>query len=128
MCSKFAWLLPVPNCDKFNCQGLLLRIQHLAKVKNYFFIESSLRNMLADKGKQKYITHYAQILNDQLEDKLSKSEPVRRYLISVWVIEECLKCWKEAYHVKRIDLFGFCCVGQRMHKFFYIERFGYIGI
>lgn len=84
--------------------------------------------MLADNGKQKYIVRYAQILNGQLEDKLSKSEPVRRYLISIWVFEECLKSWKEAYHVKRIDLFGFCFVGRRMHKFFALNVSGYIGI
>ncbi|MHC4489066.1 MAG: hypothetical protein ACYSW7_07820 [Planctomycetota bacterium] len=100
----------------------------MAEVKNYFFIESSLRNMLADKEKQKYITRYAQILNDQLEDKLSKSDPVRRYLISVWVFEECLKYWKEAYHVKKIVLFGFCCVGRRRHRFFALSVSGYIGI
>lgn len=118
----------MPNCDKFNCHRLLLRIQRFAKVKNHFFIESSLRNMLADKGKQKYITRNAQILSDQLEDKLSKSDPVRRYLISVWVFEECFKSWKEAYHVKKIVLFGFCCVGRRMHKFFALDVSGYIGI
>ncbi len=83
--------MPVPNCDKSNCHGLLLRIQRFAKVKNHFFIGSSSRNMLADKGEQNYITRYAQILNDQLEDKLNKSDSVRRYLISAWVFEECFK-------------------------------------
>ena len=67
--------------------------------------------MLADKGKQKYITLQAQILNCQLEDKLSRSNPVRRYLIGVCVFKESFKSWKEEYHVKRIGLFGICCVG-----------------
>jgi len=44
--------------------------------------------MLADKREGEYITRYAQILNGQMEDMLSKSNPARRYLVSVRVFKE----------------------------------------
>jgi hypothetical protein len=46
-----------------------------------------------------------------MEDMLSKSNPARRYLVSVRVFKESFNSWKEEYHVRRIDLLGICCVG-----------------
>jgi len=36
-----------------------------------------------------------------MEDMLSKSNPARRYLVSVRVFKESFNSWKEEYHVKR---------------------------
>jgi len=85
---NFASFLPSPNCDKFSRHRPLLKGKRLTEAKNHFFIGSSLRNMLAGKRKQKYITRYAQILGGQMEDMLSKSYPARRYQVSACLSKE----------------------------------------
>ena len=61
--------------------------------------------MLADNASQKYITRYAQILNGQMEDILSKSYPARRYHVNVCLSKESFNFGRS--HIMSKESIGF---------------------